>query len=284
MRRPHAVTTTASLRDRCALVVLGLSLSFAPSAAAFNGAYQPGTGINGTVHDLSTAHNGMNFVGAPTDGQQRVCVFCHAPHTTAELSVANGGATTRRGSQARDAFDYLPLWNHEPTAGSAAFTMYQNGSGAPTRGPHASQAIAAGMAPGSSSLLCLSCHDGSVAVNTYGNVAQLADNGGGARITGPYLIGSGNYLGNHHPIGFNYDAVQVSDREIRPADSATLGAAGTVREHLLGPGNTQMECGTCHSMHNMGNTGEQLLWRSDEKSQLCLTCHDKGFYFAAATP
>jgi len=31
-----------------------------------------------------------------------------------------------------------------------------------------------------------------------------------------------------------------------------------------------------HAVHNKGNTGETLLWRSDVNSELCLTCHDKG--------
>jgi len=39
-----------------------------------------------------------------------------------------------------------------------------------------------------------------------------------------------------------------------------------------------MECGTCHAVHNKGNTGESLLWRSDQNSELCLTCHAKGLY------
>ena len=47
-----------------------------------------------------------------------------------------------------------------------------------------------------------------------------------------------------------------------------------------------MECSTCHSVHNKGNTGETLLWRSDQNSELCLTCHDKGLYVppVAAAP
>src|SRR5262245_34007532 len=60
-------------------VVLGLSL--ASYTAAYTGPpYPPGTGINGTVHDLGTSHNGMNYVAIPADSLQRVCIFCHAPH------------------------------------------------------------------------------------------------------------------------------------------------------------------------------------------------------------
>jgi predicted CXXCH cytochrome family protein len=166
------------------------------------------------------------------------------------------------------------------TGNYASYTMYQNGPGAPQdpNSPHASQAIANGMTPGGTSLLCLSCHDGSVAVNSYGNASQLPQSvsGGGATIALAYVIGKDNYLGNHHPIGFDYDAAFAVDNELRDPAVALLGASGTVRDHLYGPGNTKMECGTCHSVHNKGNSGESLLWRSDTQSRLCLTCHDLG--------
>jgi predicted CXXCH cytochrome family protein len=262
------------------LLGVGLALSIAPYAIAYTGSYTPGTGINGTVHDLGVAQNGMNYIAQPADPHQRVCIFCHAPHNTFKLSPLNGGpgAGVGGGPQAPDAFDYLPLWNHELTGNAAAFTMYQNGPGAPQTGDKASQAFLNGMVPGSTSLLCLSCHDGSVAVNSYGNASQptTSQSGGGGTIGAQYVIGKDNYLGNHHPIGFNYDAVVADDLEIRSADVAQLGGAGFVRDHLFGPGNTIVECGTCHSVHNTGNTGEMLLWRSDTSSRLCLTCHIKG--------
>ena len=270
------------------LLVVALGLCFASPAMAFSGTYTAGAGINGTVHDLGTANNGMNFTAIPADPLQRVCIFCHAPHSAYKLSPANGGPGlgVGGGPQAPDAFNYLPLWNHELTGNYASYSMYQNGTGAPTKGPKASQAIKNGMEPGSTSLLCLSCHDGSVAVNSYGNTSQLSSSrsSGGSTIGPQYVIAKDNYLGNHHPIGFDYDAVQAVDSEIRSADTATLGSAGTVRDHLLGVGNTRMECGTCHSVHNKGNTGETLLWRSDTNSRLCLTCHDKGTDPGATTP
>ena len=256
-------------------------------SAAYTGSYTPGTGINQTVHDLGTAHNGMNYTAIPADTLQRTCIFCHAPHQTMKLSPANGGpgAGVGSGPQAPDAFDYLPLWNHELTGNFASYTMYQNGFSAPQTGPQASQAIQLGMTPGGTSLLCLSCHDGSLAVNSYGNTSQLlrSQSGGGGTIGPSYVIGQNNYLGNHHPIGFSYDAAQALDNQLRPSSTATMGAAGLVSDHLYGPTNN-MECGSCHSVHNMGNTGETLLWRSDEASRLCLTCHNKGIDPGATTP
>jgi predicted CXXCH cytochrome family protein len=263
------------------LLLVALGLVVASPAAAYTGSYTPGAGINGTPHDIGTTATGMAFMPNPDDGLGRICIYCHAPHNAYKLSPANDGPAigVGAGPVAPDPFDYLPLWNHELTANYLLFDMYQNGPGAPQTGPKASQAIANGMTPGSVSLLCLSCHDGSVAVNSYGNTAQPASSrsGGGNTLLGTeYLIGKDKYLGNHHPIGFDYDAVAGVDTEIRSADAATLGTAGLVRNHLYGTDASKMECATCHSVHNKGNTGERLLWRSDARSRLCLTCHDKG--------
>ena len=96
------------------LLVVALGLSLASAAYAFTGTYVPGAGINGTVHDLGTAHNGMNYVAIPADSLQRICIFCHAPHNTYRLSTAKAARRgVGGGPQAPDAFDYLPLWNHE---------------------------------------------------------------------------------------------------------------------------------------------------------------------------
>ncbi len=231
----------------------------------------PGAGFSGSVHDFGRASNARGFTA------QTACTFCHVTwnrlRSPQEVRLAfafvpaAAGTTTIVGSGVSPAESGPPLWNPALGEASAFYAMYQNGSGAPGRGSKASQAIVSGMVPGTTSLLCLSCHDGSIAMNLYGNA-----------------IGQNYYLGNHHPIGFDYEAAYALDREIRSPDAATLGAAGVVRDHLYGPGNMRMECGTCHSVHNEGNTGDTLLWRSDTRSQLCLTCHDKGINPGLAGP
>ena len=254
------------------LLALVLGLSLATAVRAYDPpAPAPGSGINLTVHDLGTAHNGSS--STPLN---RICIFCHAPHNTYRLSPANLGAPGGTGPQAPDAYDYLPLWNHELT-GNFVYSMYWNGPGAPTSGAKASQAIQNGMQMGSVSLLCMSCHDGSVAVNSYGNTDQpiTSQSGTGANISTAYSVGRDNNMQNHHPIGFDYDAVYAIDTEIRNPDTAMFTTTTSVRDHLY---NSQLECASCHSVHNTGNTGESLLWRSDVNSELCLTCHMKGTY------
>jgi predicted CXXCH cytochrome family protein len=231
-----------------------------------------GSGLAGSSHDFSKLGNSLN----QSDRNASMCIFCHVPRGGSDTVGGPLGdrrlpisAATAKAGEPMDDFNIPPLWSHEVTAGTASYSMYQNGSGAPQRGAKASQAIANGQTLGSTSLLCLGCHDGSVAANWYGNNSQLS------RFS---PIGKDNSLANHHPVGFDYDAVQSMDKEIRSADIAYLTATGTVRDHLYGPGKARMECGTCHSVHNTGNSGESLLWRSDVRSNLCLTCHDKGIY------
>lgn len=251
----------------------------------------PGTGIDGTVHDLR-----LNYPAA-SNVPERMCVYCHVPHNAYKLSPANNGPGLNVGGgiQAPDEFDYLPLWNHELPLVASTYTPYYPGPGAPTTGPKAPQSVLNGMTIGSVSLLCLSCHDGSIAVNSYGrdpnntpnpwlpNDAQFAGN---TLINNQFVVGKDQYLGNHHPIGFDYDSVQTADIEIRPKTYDMTGAGGgypatTISDHLY---NNKMECATCHSVHNTGNSGEALLWRSDVNSELCVTCHAKAPYTAAPAP
>jgi predicted CXXCH cytochrome family protein len=261
-----------------ALSGIACGLLVATGALAYTGSYPPGAGINGTPHDLGTSHNGMNFTAVPADSLNRICIFCHAPHNTYKPFGTTDGA----GPTVPDAaFDYLPLWNHT-LQDNIGYTMYDNGTGAPQTGSKASQAIVMGLmgaTPGSTSLLCLSCHDGSVAVNSYGNSDQRPQSvsTGSTLMPNAYTIGKDKYLGNHHPISFDYKTVQDNDVEIRDATTVMLTPTTFVEDHLFGG---KMECATCHSVHNTGNNGEALLWRSDANSELCLTCHAKGIYTA----
>ena len=85
------------------------------------------------------------------------------------------------------------------------------------------------------------------------------------------MIGEAGDLSNHHPIGFNYNDVEATDDEIQKS-TEKLGLVYTIADLLV---SDQMECTTCHDVHNTKNTGEKFLWISDTQSALCLTCHLK---------
>lgn len=187
--------------------------------------------ITGSAHDFSTS--GWN----PSD---EICIVCHTPH--------NAGITAG-----------TPLWNHTDTAVSN-YSVYvgvdidANGGTVPQ--------------PGAISKLCLSCHDGTVALDSFG--------GGGASST---FIGDinataeiGTDLTNDHPVGITYnDALRGLDSEIH-LTSNTFGATGiTVASVLF---SNAVECASCHDVHN--STDLSYLLRIDNSgSDLCLGCHDK---------
>jgi predicted CXXCH cytochrome family protein len=235
-------------------------------AGSYN--YRGGEGIYNTPHDLRPGTEAGTLYGAD-DYLNRLCVWCHAPHHTL------------RPDDAPITGAYTPLWNREIS--EEVFTPYDNGID-PLTGPHKLQADVSG-GPGAVSRLCLSCHDGSIAVNTYGYVPQDSRSikTGNTTISAQYLIGGLGDLSNHHPIGFEYAAVVTGDDEIADVNTVMVqNTKGTGRsgqtlkiEDLLYNG--KMECVTCHDVHNSQNPGaEKFLWKSDRNSAFCVTCHLKG--------
>jgi len=265
------------------LLILLLCGVFVASSAM---AYTPGSGVPGSPHDLTSGGTTAGFYAAvPADPLNRICIFCHAPHNTYRLASSLGGEPGG-GPQAPDAYDYLPLWNHTLPLVDPTYYLYYNGPGEPgnpATNPKSSQAImlmTGQTAPGGTSLLCLSCHDGSIGVNAYGNSSQPATSQSNSSAGAPfmqtgYIIGQSFNLQNHHPVGFSYTGVQAIDTAIA-APTVNYNTGDPVSNHLYGSAADQMECGTCHSVHNTGNSGETLLWRTDANSGLCLTCHIKG--------
>ncbi len=256
------------------VLAIGLILAFGTIAMA---GMTPGSGIVGTYHDLSSTGNGATFGDSADQGAlNRICVYCHAPHNTLKPE-----ATVNT---------YRPLWNHNPSL-NTVFTMYTNGTDVPNAVAHQSQAmllLTGVTTPGSVSLLCLSCHDGSTATNSYGYVNNsspskgLADKNMVANGSGRALIGYNGDLSNHHPIGFNYDQVVAGgDTEIH-LSSTVIPTGGAGQPKTGGPSsisdllwNGNVECVSCHDVHNTQNGGSKFTWIQDTGSALCLTCHDK---------
>lgn len=183
-------------------------------------------GITGSEHDFSSA--GWNSTG-------EICIVCHTPHA-ADMTVADS-----------------PLWNHEVT--TATFTLYSS-----------STLDATDLAqPAGVSKLCLSCHDGTVALDSFGGTT------GTTNLTGDALIGTD--LSDDHPVSFTYNTTLANtDGELFDPSTKTTSLGGTIDADLLF-GN-KMECASCHDVHDSaGNT--KLLRISNASSALCLTCHDK---------
>lgn len=171
-----------------------------------------------------------------------ICVVCHTPHQAAGDVAA-------------------PLWNR--TANPRAFQLYR------------SERAPAGGRPNGPSKLCLSCHDGTVAVDSFGGVAQ-ADYG---------TSSNGAFLGKDHPVSLVYDGALASrDTGLHDPGAmvVTVGEGddamtGTIRDVMLFAG--ELQCSSCHDVHDTftvdGPAGDPLLKVSIHGSNLCLTCHRK---------
>lgn len=170
----------------------------------------------------------------------QICLPCHTPHR-ADTTVVDA-----------------PLWNHAVT--EATFT------------PYASPSLDAAVGqPTGTSKLCLSCHDGSVAIDSFGG------NTGAEFIAASANVGVD--ISDDHPISFIYDAtLATTDGElVNPsadgdADGNTVGMAAPYLPLFAG----QLQCASCHDVHNTASAGNpKLLLAPDAGSAICLKCHDK---------
>jgi len=190
--------------------------------------YGFGQSIAGSAHDFSG--DGWNPNG-------EICQVCHTPHGAISGLVA-------------------PLWNHEVS--TATYQLYTNLI-SPSFDGTTTQ-------PDGSSKLCLSCHDGTVALDNFDGAT-----GGSQFISGGELIGTD--LTTEHPISFVYDAaLATTDGDLYDPTTQTSGLGGTIDGDMLLA--QKLQCSSCHDVHN-GSGAASLLVMSNAGSALCLTCHNK---------
>ena len=191
----------------------------------------------GTI--LGSAHD---FSVAAWGGGQ-ICVACHATH-----KAAGGGSAA-------------PLWNHTLT--TQIYTLYASSTLKATQGQ-----------PTAGDKLCLSCHDGTVALDSYRDAA------GTSFITKVNNLGATPNL--HHPSSILYDTALFALKSGSLFDPAskvvTVGAGaqsktGTIGAIMLSGGLVQ--CSSCHDVHNTYSASTRnLLKISNGASAICFACHD----------
>lgn len=183
--------------------------------------------VAATRHNLSISGPGPIKAVA----EQEICVFCHTPHDA------------RR--------DTPYLWNRADS--TANYTTYQSSTLYATVGQ-----------PSGASKLCLSCHDGTIALGAVLSRPTEIPFAGGLRFVpeGPSLLGTD--LSDDHPVSFAYDAgLAAANGEL----AAPSGLTGDVKLD----GNGQMQCTSCHDPHD--DTQGNFLVASNQYSALCTTCH-----------
>ena len=184
------------------------------------------------MHDLSSGS------GSPiTASGQLSCVFCHAPHSG--VSGLN------------------PLWNQ--TLSKQTYTPYtsstyhQQGNTQPPLGRSTS--------------LCLSCHDGTVAVGqtaVYGPIPMT-----GSMNSGDVF---GSNLSASHPVSL---VTPLKDSPDLAASVAAQGKTADPLQKVTLPNGT-VECNSCHNPHVqlIDRVAQNFLVRDSSNAQMCLACHD----------
>ena len=192
------------------------------------------TGFTQTI--INSKHN-LSATGPGTikaTSESEICIFCHTPHNSSPRK---------------------PLWNRlDPGLTYAPYnsSTTQGNPGQPDR----------------ASLLCLSCHDGTIAL---GNVLSRSTDilfTGGITTLPPGTTNLTIDLSDDHPVSFLYDQnLSTNDGEL--VDPSTL--TGPVKLD-----NNYMECTSCHDPHK--NNFTDFLVVTNQNSDLCLYCHQKNYW------
>lgn len=188
--------------------IAGRVLKLMAGAALAFGVVAAHAGIKDTKHNLGSATNENNIAGAGAGYTTEICVFCHTPHAS-NTSVS------------------APLWN-KPTG--TGYTTYSTATSATIDGSVDMSGV---------SLACLSCHDGTQAMDTMINKpgsggynaggSTLGGTWSGARQAAGKLTGIANLtktLTDDHPVGIQYCGGGISTGS---ADNAAA-TDGTCRD------------------------------------------------------
>lgn len=220
------------------MLVFGVMIGLAGTASAQ---------IAGTDHDLTTAGSR----GTTAISLTFSCQPCHHPHPPAS-----------------NVMTLIPLGNRSTYATSGAMNT------APTYTMYSVNYDATPEQPLGVDLLCLSCHDGSVAMDAYGGVAGSGTPliQGTAKIT---TGGTNEVLSGEHPIAVSYDDTLTGAAAATPVytgfDTVANATADGIKFFSDGAGGNMVRCASCHDPHN--NTNQPFLRAAP--SVLCAACHIK---------
>ncbi len=116
------------------------------------------------------------------------------------------------------------------------------------------------IAPGNGTLMCIRCHDGTIARDTIPTETRKTRF---VYTQHPGLFSTGHGTSDH-PVGIKFPNI---DSGFHPANIVTADGAVTLPDD-------RVECISCHDPHNQSGV-DKMLVKSNKGSALCLTCHNK---------
>ena len=200
-----------------------------------------GESIINTVHNLSV--NGPGTLKATT--VKDACIFCHTVHHASGVT---------------------PLWNHSLSSVSN-YVVYTS-----QRLDNMNLTIPQ---PNGASRLCLSCHDGTVALGSVSSGApQIAMQNGVTTMPVGDVNNLGTDLSKDHPVSFVYDSA-LAAKDLDVNDPAHLSTKAVRMDSQ-----NRLQCTACHDPHN--NQFGNFLVMNNTGSALCLVCHQQNTWGTSA--
>jgi hypothetical protein len=198
--------------------------------------------VASTLHNLSVSGPGEVRAIEETE----ICKFCHIPHN----AVVPSGLWSRR----LPSVDYQTPDMRTPQGGRSTTPQ-----------------------PDGSSRLCLSCHDGTIALGEIAGEPRTVPMAGSPRL-GPGRRGFlGTDLRGSHPISFvmpdGLHGTQDTDRDMVLRQLDVIRGSFDVRLDAQG----KMQCTTCHDAHQDKYYKPGIVprfWVRPTVEEVCLTCHD----------
>ena len=190
--------------------------------------------ILNTKHNLSV--NGPGTIKSTSETE--VCIFCHTPHNARTTG---------------------PLWNKQDPG--TTYTLYSSS----TTNANIAQ-------PDGTSMMCLSCHDGTIALGSVLSSSSVISFGGITTMpSGKSNLGTN--LSDDHPVSFIYDAGLV-------AANGQLKQPANITQPVSLDRSNKMQCTSCHDAHD--NSFSKFLVASNQGSALCYSCHDKTYWSSSS--
>jgi predicted CXXCH cytochrome family protein len=192
-----------------------------------------GQSIINTKHNMSVS--GPGTVKATSESE--ICLFCHTPHNSRPVA---------------------PLWNRNDPG--TTYIPYNSSTMQALPGQ-----------PDGSSILCLSCHDGTVALgNVLSRSTPISFTTGDMMPAG--VSNLSNNLSNDHPVSFLYNSsLATADRQLKSPTNITPPVSLEMQK---------MQCTSCHDPHK--NIYSDFLVTTTQNSNLCNSCHQRDYWTSSS--